>query len=434
MGTAMIANEDPVIAESLWTATANPTPPCPPLEGAAEAEVAVVGGGFAGLSAALHLAEAGIAVRLLEAETPGWGASGRNGGQVNPGLKEDPDSVEARFGPDLGGRMVALAGDASDLVFDLIARHGIDCAASRPGWLQPAHDAAGLAAVRRRVEQWTRRGAALSLLDAPATAELLGAEGYVGAMLDERGGSLHPLNYALGLATAAQRAGAVLHGHSRVVSLARDGAGHVLQTARGRLKVRRVILCTNGYTDDLVPALRRTLVPVRSVQVATAPLSDNLRRGILPQGHAASDSRRLLLYFRLDPQGRFVMGGRGDYGTAGTLRQMELLRRVSCKLYPQLGEAEWAHHWGGFVAMTADHYPHMDEVAPGVMAGVGFNGRGVAMATALGKVLADWAAGVPAAALPFPVTRPRPIPFHALRKPAVRATVAWYRLRDRLGV
>ena len=119
---------------------------------------------------------------------------------------------------------------------------------------------------------------------------------------------------------------------------------------------------------------------------------------------------------------------------AGTLRQMELLRRASCKLYPQPGGAEWAHHWGGFVAMTADHYPHMDEVAPGVMAGVGFNGRGVAMATALGKVLADWAAGVPAAALPFPVTRPRPIPFHALRKPAVRATVAWYRLRDRLGV
>lgn len=430
----MIANEDPVIARSLWTDTANPTPPCPPLEGSAETSVAVVGGGFCGLSAALHLAEAGVPVTLLEAETPGWGASGRNGGQINPGLKMDPDAVEARFGPDLGARMVALGGGAADLVFDLIARHGIDCAARRPGWLQPAHDAAGLATVRGRVEQWTRRGAPLQLLDARETADLLGAEGYLGAMLDERGGSLHPLNYALGLATAAQRAGAVLHGHSRVLGLDRDGSAHVLRTARGRLRAERVLLCTNGYTDDLVPALRRTLVPVRSVQVATAPLSDNLRRGILPQGHAASDSRRLLLYFRLDPEGRFVMGGRGDYGAAGTQRQMELLRAAACRLYPQLAQADWVHHWGGHVAMTADHYPHMDEVAPGIMAGVGFNGRGVAMATALGKVLADWASGTAPEALPFPITRPRPIPFHGLRKPAVRATVAWYRLRDRLGV
>ncbi|MGY6634590.1 MAG: NAD(P)/FAD-dependent oxidoreductase [Alkalilacustris sp.] len=430
----MIANEDPVIAESLWTATANPAPDCPPLEGAAEAEVAVVGGGFCGLSAALHLAEAGVSVRLLEAETPGWGASGRNGGQVNPGLKEDPDTIEARFGADLGGRMVALGGQAADLVFDLIARHGIDCAPARPGWVQPAHDAAGLETVRRRAGEWARRGQPVQLLDAQQTAELLGTDAYVGAMLDERGGSLHPLNYALGLARAAQSAGAVLHGQSRVQRLETAGAEHILHTARGQLRARRVLLCTNGYTDDLVPVLRRTLVPVRSVQVATAPLSDNLRRGILPRGHAASDSRRLLLYFRLDPQGRFVMGGRGDYGRAGTLRQMAMLREAARALYPQLSEADWTHQWGGYVAMTPDHYPHMDEVAPGVMAGLGFNGRGVAMATALGRVLADWAMGVPDGELPFPVTRPRPIPFHGLRKPVVRATVAWYRLRDRLGV
>lgn len=430
----MIANEDPVIADSLWTATANPSPDCPPLDCTAEAEVAIVGGGYAGLSTALHLAEVGISVRLLEAETPGWGASGRNGGQVNPGLKEDPDTIEARFGADVGARIVALSGKAAGLVFDLIARHRIDCAPGRPGWLQPAHDAAGLVAVRRRVAQWTRRGAPLQLLDARQITDLLGAEGYLGGMLDERGGSLHPLNYARGLAVAAQKAGAVLHGHSRALQLETVGADHGLHTARGRLKARRVILCTNGYSDDLVPVIRRTLVPVRSVQVATAPLSDNLRRDILPQGHAASDSRRLLLYFRLDPQGRFVMGGRGDYGAAGTARQMEMLRRAARKLYPQLAQAEWTHQWGGQVAITPDHTPHIDEVAPRVMAGVGFNGRGVAMATALGKVLADWAAGVPEDELPFPVTRPRPIPFHGLRKPAVRATVAWFRLRDRLGI
>ncbi len=131
----MIENEKPYIARSLWTATANPTPDCPVLKGAEETEVAVIGGGFTGLSAALHLAEAGVAVTLLEAETPGWGASGRNGGQVNPGLKEDPDAIEAKFGPDLGGRMVRLSGRAGDFVFDLIKRLGIDCAARQPGWI-----------------------------------------------------------------------------------------------------------------------------------------------------------------------------------------------------------------------------------------------------------------------------------------------------------
>lgn len=430
----MIANEIPAIANSLWSATANPTPPCPPLEGEAETEVAIVGGGFTGLSAALHLAEVGIAATVLEAETPGWGASGRNGGQVNPGLKEDPDTVEARFGTEMGGRMVRMSGEAADLVFSLIERHGIDCAAARTGWVQPAHDARAMEAARTRVGQWARRGAAVRLLTASETADILGTEGYLGAMLDERGGNLHPLNYALGLAWAAQRAGAVLHGASRVTGLKREGERHVLHTARGRLAARRVLLCTNGYTDGLAPPMARTIVPVRSVQVATAPLGDNVRRSILPGGHAASDSRRLLLYFRLDPQGRFVMGGRGAYDTAGTEHQMARLRQVSRELYPQLGDAEWTHAWGGYVAITADHYPHLDAIRPGIMAALGYNGRGVAMATAMGRVLAEWAAGRPEAELDFPVTPPRPIPFHFLRRPAVAATVALHRLRDRIGI
>ncbi|MFC7705523.1 NAD(P)/FAD-dependent oxidoreductase [Plastorhodobacter daqingensis] len=429
----MIVNEIAPIANSLWSATANATPPCPPLRGEEETDVAIVGAGFTGLSAALHLAEAGVAATVLEAETPGWGASGRNGGQVNPGLKEDPDAIEARFGPDIGARMVTLAGGAGDLVFSLIRRHGIDCAGVQAGWIQPVHDAAALRVVQARVDQWARRGAPLRMLSRQETAEMLGTDAYIGGMIDPRGGNLHPLNYALGLAEAALAAGAVLHGQSRALRLERTGAGFVLHTAEGRLRARRVLLCTNGYTDDLMPPLRRTVVPVRSVQVATAPLSDNMRRSILPGGHSASDSRRLLLYFRLDPEGRFVMGGRGAYDARGTLRQMQALREVSEELYPQLNGVEWSYAWGGYVAMTADHYPHLHRMAPGVMAGLGYNGRGVAMATAMGKVLADWARGVPEEALDFPVTEPRPIPLHFLRKPAVRATVAWYRLRDRLA-
>ncbi len=161
----VIAHEPAAIANSLWTATATPSVTPPPLMGESEADVAIIGGGYTGLSAALHMAEAGLRVTLLEAETPGWGASGRNGGQVNPGLKDLPDEIEARFGPVIGARMVALSGGAPGLVFDLIRRHGIACDPVETGWLQPVHNAASLAAARDRAAQWARRGVDLRLLD-----------------------------------------------------------------------------------------------------------------------------------------------------------------------------------------------------------------------------------------------------------------------------
>ncbi|MEO1611992.1 MAG: FAD-dependent oxidoreductase, partial [Pseudomonadota bacterium] len=168
----MIQNERPVIADSLWTATANPTPPCPPLESEIEVDVAIVGGGFTGLSAALHLAEAGASVAVLEAETPGWGASGRNGGQVNPGLIEDPDVVTKTFGNAVGRRMVAMAGGAGSLVFSLIEKHGIQCDAAPVGWLRAAHDAKAHDAMRARVGQWAKHGAELRLLSREEVAAM----------------------------------------------------------------------------------------------------------------------------------------------------------------------------------------------------------------------------------------------------------------------
>ena len=428
----MIGNEEAVIADSLWTATAGPAPDCPPLRGREEAEVAVIGAGYTGLSAALHLAERGIPVIVLEAETPGWGASGRNGGQVNPGLKGDPDDLEARFGPEMGQRMTELSGGAGQFVFDLIARLGIDCAARQPGWVQAFHNEAAEATVRARVEQWNRRGVPLRLLSREETAATLGTAAYRGAMIDPRGGNLHPLNYALGLAHAALKAGARIHGHSRVLSLEPDGAGHVLRMQGGEVRARRVLIATNGYADAVSAPMNRAVVPVRSVQVATDILPEAVARTILPQGHSPSDSRRLLLYYRKDPQGRFVMGGRGAYTAGNTRRHMQALREASVRLFPQLEGVAWRHAWGGFVAMTADHYPHLTLVRPGVMAAMGYNGRGVAMASVMGRLLADWAGGTAPADLPFPVTPPRPIPFHALRRPAVAAMVAWSRLRDRL--
>lgn len=430
----MIAEERPVLARSLWSATAHPAPPAPPLQETITADVAVVGAGYTGLSAAIHLADRGANVVVLDAQSPGWGASGRNGGQVIPGLKEDPDTIEQLFGPEMGGRMVRLAGESADLVFGLIERFGIACDAARHGWIQPAHSAKALAASETRVRQWQRRGAPVEALSAADAERLIGTPAYAGGLLDRRGGSLHPLDYALGLARAAQGLGVRIHGESRVERVARTARGFRLRAGKGEVVAERVLLCTNGYTDGLDDRLRRSVVPVHSVQLATRPLSDNVRRSILPGGQVASDTRRLLLYYRISPDGRFVMGGRGAYGDHGIQRQMERLRVRAQMLFPQLAGIEWEHHWGGRVAMTGDHFPHLHECEPGLIAALGYNGRGVAMATAMGGVLAAKASGAADGEIDFPVSPVTPIPLHVMRKPMVSAMIAWNALRDRTGL
>lgn len=433
MAPRAIPHERPALANSLWNATAPELPVLPPLEGAAHADVAVVGAGYTGLSAAIHLAERGARVVVLEAEHPGWGASGRNGGQVIPGLKEDPDAIVRRFGLEIGGRMLAFAGSAPDVVFGLIDRFGIDCDAERAGWLQPAHDDASLAVLERRVAQWGERGAPIELLDGDETARLIGSPSYVRAALDRRGGAVHPLKFALGLARAAQGAGAAIHGQSPVAAIERRGGHFLLTTPEGRLEAGQVLLCTNAYTDRLRNRLRRSVVPVCSVQVASQPLSANVRATILPERQVASDMRRLLVYYRLTKDGRLVMGGRGAYGAGGIERQMDRLQGLAGILFPQIGSVEWQHHWGGHVAMTADHFPHLHELEPGLLAALGYNGRGVAMASTMGRVLADRSDGKSAAELDFPVSPLKPMPFHGLRRPVVSALVAWNGLRDRLA-
>lgn len=430
----MIANETPVLANSLWTATAQPQPDCPPLDGPAETEVVIVGAGVTGLSAALHLAERGVDALVLEAATPGWGASGRNGGQLNPGLKYDPDAVIARFGADMGGRMLRLSGGAPDLAMGLIARHGIGCDAVQSGWIQPAHDAASLRALEARAAQWARHGVALQLLDRETVARLIGTEVYIGGLLDPRGANVQPLNYTFGLVRAAQAAGVRIHGQTRATALKTQGDFQIVETAAGPVRARRVLICTNAETDGLRPPLARTLVPVRSVQVATAPLPAPLRHSILPGLQAVSDSRRVMVYYKMDGAGRLLIGGRGDYSDATTAKLQQNLRRIGRQMFPQLGDHPWDFAWGGHVAMTADHLPHLSRLGDGVMSATGFNGRGLALGTAMGRVLADWAAGAPEAELDFPVTPMRPIPFHTLRKPAVRAAVVLFRLRDALGI
>ncbi len=420
----------PALPPSLWAATARPAPATPPLTEAVEADVCVVGGGFTGLSAALHLAEAGTKVVLLETAEPGFGASGRNGGQVIPGFKLDPDELIRRFGEKKGEAMAHYAGGTADFVFDLIERHGIACDATRAGWLHGVHNAEALEAAEKRAEQWRSRGHPVTLLDRAEAERLSGTKGYLGALKDDRGGSLNPLGYARGIAAAAIKAGASLHGASPATGIEKEGKGWRVTTPGGSVLAEQVLLCTNAYTDDLWPGLKESVVPIFSYQIATSPLSDNVRRSIMPEGHALSDTRRLLTYCRLDPYGRLVVGGRGEFRESQDPEDYRNVVRALRRMFPHIEERSFEFYWGGQVAMTASKLPHFAELAPGVTAALGFNGRGVAMAGATGAQLARRALGTPFEELPLPNRPIRPIPLHGLRRPFLKALVHWYRFLD----
>ena len=419
------------LAPSLWHSTAPAPAATPPLDADREADVCIVGGGFAGLSTALHLAEAGQNAVVLEAREPGWGASGRNGGQVIPGIKYDPAEIAAKFGPEAGEALIRFVSSTADLVFELIARHGMDVPHRRAGWIQGAHTPAMVETVKRRAGDWQARGADARFLDKPEVDRLLGTDRYLAGWLDGRGGAVQPLAYARGLARAAIAAGATIHGGSEVTRLARNGDRWTVTTAQGAsVRARQVVIATNGYTGDLIPRLRQTVIRPNSFIVATTPLSDNLAGSILPEGQVTSDTRQLLLYFRKDHTGRLLMGGRGPFREPRDASDWSHLERVVSKMYPQLKGVTFDHRWCGRVALTRDFLPHLHEPEPGLLVDIGCMGRGVGLQTAMGRAMARYIAGGDRASLPFPVVPITPLPFHALNELYVSAIIAWYRLTD----
>ena len=418
------------LPNSLWAATAPPDPGDPRLEGQHAADVCVIGGGFTGLSTALHIAESGANVILVEAAEPGFGASGRNGGQVIPGFKLDPDDVVRRFGSERGEKLVEFSGQAPDMVFDLIRRHRIDCHARQGQWIHAVHSNAALAEEEGRVRQWRARGADVEMLDRDETQALIGSNRYVASALDRRGGWVQPLAYARGLARAARAAGANLYASSPATGIVQNSVGWRVTTASGSVDAAQVFLCTNAYTEGLWPRLARSLIPVVSYQIATEPLSDELRQVIMPKGHCGSDTHRILKYFCIDPEGRLVMGGRGRFvANPGPDSFRHIVKSIE-RFFPQASKVKLQYYWSGRVAITMGHFPHIFDLGPGLYAGGGYMGRGVAMATAMGGVLARCAGGADVASLPFQPVAPKPIPFHALRRPGIEIAVAWKRMLD----
>ena len=380
----------PELPDSLWAATAPPGPECPPLTSNGAADVVVVGAGYTGLSTALHLAAAGRRVAVLDAGEPGWGCSGRNGGQVNPGgAKVLPEDVVASLGPDRGERFLEFGDRSCDLVFELIERYRIECEALRPGYVQGGFGSKGRRFNREWARQWAARGSEVRFLEREEIADLLGTRRYDSGMHDARGGSVQPLAYARGLARAAMEEGAVIHGASEATGIVRRGAGWSVRTGRASIQCEFVVLATNGYTGDLWPGLRQSLVPVASFVTATAPLGHNVLPTVLPGRHAVSETARIIVYYRLDGQGRFIIGGRGRWFNVTDRGDVSHVRAAALHLFPQLEGTQWEYEWAGWPAITRDHLPRLFALEQGVYAGLGYNGRGVASATMMGQQLAN---------------------------------------------
>ncbi|MFV0474271.1 MAG: NAD(P)/FAD-dependent oxidoreductase [Pikeienuella sp.] len=415
---------------SLWTAT-SVQDEYPALDHDLDVDFAVIGAGFTGLSAALHLAEAGARVVVIDAHAPGWGASGRNGGQVIPGLKKGPKiTVDAEV-----ARAIAAGTDSAGYLYRLIARLGVDCDAAQGGWAQLAATEKALRPLREKCESPAGRAEGLTLIGPEEIKRRLGVSGYVGGLFDARAGTVHPMKLAIGLARAAAQAGAAIHGGSPALRIEGEPGAITVTTPGGAIRCGVAIAGPNGYADNLLPTLRRAVVPVISAQVATDPLPEEIRPTVMPGGVAASDIRRLTCYFRSDAEGRLVMGGRGGFRAGANQALFADLRRTAERLFPQVrGHAVWRHAWGGRVAMTLDGLPRLVSPRPGVFAGYGYNGRGVALSVLMGRELAARALGRKDADCAFPLTGIRQVPFHRLRNAGVALTVRAYRAMDRMGI
>lgn len=413
---------------SLWCATAPPATPTDALEGELRADVAVVGAGYTGLSCALTLAQGGARVVVLEAGEIGQGASGRNNGQVIPTLSlVDPEQLAPRAGE----AFVQLVCDSARDTFELIRRHAMRCEASQGGWVQPAHSPGRMRLAEARAAAWARRGAPVELLDRAGVERITGSRFWYGGWQNRSGGKLNALAYCRELARAAIGLGACVHTHSAALSVARAGDRWRVASMRGALLAERVVVATHAYSGALWPGLARSVVPVTSYQMATAPLPPAARASVLPFDHACSDTQGDLHFFRWDAHGRLVTGGALVCHWNWRARLARGIGARVARVFPQLGVPRFEFLWHGALGITLDRLPHVHELAPGVLAWLGCNGRGLALATAVGRELARACLGTPLGSLPLPLSELRPVRGHAITKRFSSVPMLLYRYRDR---
>lgn len=419
---------------SWWRSAAAP-PPTGPLGADLSVDVAVIGAGMTGLTAAWHLARQGIRVAVLEAEAIGSGASGVNAGFVVPNFaKADPAAVLARLGTERGRSLLALIGAGADRVFTTVRDQAIDCDAEQVGWMQVAHTDGMLAILRRRAEDWQALGRPIRMLSADEARQRTSLRFCAGALLDASGGMLHPLSYVRGLARLAIASGARVFEMSAVQSVERVGAGWRLGVGRLAVDAGKVLLCTNAAEHGIARRLSRAVVPLSVYQIATKPLPRAVAERIAPGRHPVADTRANLFTYRLDRDNRLISGGVAMLPLGAHERMARMIAR---RLMRELGLTEMPaldHVWRGTAAMTTDFLPHLYELGPGFIGGIGCNGRGIALTAMLGEVLARAASGARLDELPIPLAKARPIPFHVLARAAPAVAIAQARWQDHLSI
>ncbi|MFC5391808.1 NAD(P)/FAD-dependent oxidoreductase [Bosea vestrisii] len=427
---------------SLWAATAQPGPVLGTLEGAIESDVVVIGAGFTGLSTAIHLRESGVGVTIVEAAEPGWGASGRNNGQVIPTLAgHDPSAMTARHG-EAGERFNAVLRDAAQYLFDLVRKYEIPAEAEQAGWVQPVHSPGRFKLAEKRVREWSAIGAPVELLDRAATAEMLGSDAWFGGFWNRTGGHINPLALTRGLAEVALKLGATIHARSPAVSMTHQNGRWLVTTAKGSVTARALVLATNAYTGEfepgLAPEIANEVIPVLSWQMATQPVSDNIAKTVIPGRQAMSDTHRELYFARWDARNRLVTGGAAILPGAGGANLRPTVAARLKRLWPQLGDVEFDYVWSGYVGMTPDNllqpqvpgYPRIHQLGPNGFGWVGCNGRAVALSISLGRELAKAIQGTALETLGLPLSTPKPQPFQGLIRRIAPLALPLYRRLD----
>lgn len=428
-----MSRDTEIFAASLWSALTPARPIGQALSGSAATDVLVVGGGFLGLSTALHLAESGTRVTVLEAQEPGFGASGRNTGFVVPSLKTalGPGDVARFLGERHAENLIRLVGESGNRVFALIRRLAIECSAEQTGWYQPAHNKEMAEKLSKRADEWLRYGAEVQLLSGGETEQRLGMRGYRNAIYVRSGGQINPLAYARGLAEAAVRQGVGLFHGARVTEIKREGARWVAITATGSVLADRVLLATNGMVGALNTAVATSVVPTRVHQIATQALSPALQADILPERAPVADTRRHTLAVRWSPDGRLLTGGLVMPGPDPLGRAARFFTRRLRHFFPQLPPLKADYVWSGVIAVTLDSLPRMISLAPGLDAAIGCNGRGIALTTALGKDIAALYSGrISPSDFALPITPPQPVPGRQLAQAGPHLYLPWSEFRD----
>ena len=388
---------------SLWDASAVESDYASEFPGDCSVDLAIVGGGYTGLSTALHGAKLGLGCHVLEARHIGYGGSGRNTGLVNAGLWLPPQDVRARLGEEVGSRFIDAFGQAPAYVLSLIEEHQIRCEATRSGTIHAAHSPKGYEDLARRAEEWHRLGAPVDLLSREQASEKIGSTAFHGGLLDHRAGTINPMGYVRGLARAASSAGAQISTGVTVTGLQQSNGKWLVQTDKGQVTAKAVVLGTNAYSDALWPGLKQTYTIIHYFNVSTVPLGDKID-GILPERQGLWDTGTIMFSVRRDGFGRLVIGsmGRVHGGMTGLSRRWA--ERNLKRVFPQLGALEFDEAWHGQIAMTPDHLPRIHRLAEGLYTPVGYNGRGITTGTIFGKAMADLAAGGDETKLPLPIT------------------------------